>query len=299
VPNGVVYRGNDCGHAVAAENGHVARGGAYGERVVIDPRQSLLACVSDGGLGVWDISSANPVPVAATILPDDVWARSCAFAGLSRLVFRTLGAGRRVYDYLRNEWRADNTAPGGGIHAMCVRGDDVITVDDSGMIRCNGAHLAGVGSLCNFLVAGKAGVVAGGQAGTVIDAISGRMLYAHSAPLHCGISVTFDGSEHLIVGSYSGEVLMLGWEGRSLVHVKTVRLHAGAVTGLACSGGVVFSTCADRSVAWHSLTGCGSCTGPRWRTSEPPMVVRRWAMGVLPAPGGISRCGSGTAPMTV
>jgi toxoflavin biosynthesis protein ToxC len=246
---------NDCGQAAVNENRYATRVGAHGERVVIDPQESLLACISDGALGVWDISTPNPVPVAATILPDDVWARSCAFAGLSRLVFKTFSAGCRIYDYLRNEWRAGDIAPVGGVHAVCVRGDDVITVDDSGTIRCNGAHLAGVGSLCNFLVAGDVGVVAGGQAGTVMDAISGRMLYAHSAPLHCGISVTFDGSEHLIAGSYSGEVLMLGWEGRSLVHVKTVQLHVGAVTGLACSGGVVFSTCADRSVAWHSLTG--------------------------------------------
>jgi WD40 repeat protein len=88
-----------------------AIGGAHGERVVIDPQRSMLACVSDGALGVWDISTPTPVPVAATILPDDVWARSCAFAGVSRLIFRTLGAGCRIYDYLRNEWSNLNSAP--------------------------------------------------------------------------------------------------------------------------------------------------------------------------------------------
>jgi WD40 repeat protein len=113
--------GSNCGQAVAVENAQAARGGAYGERVVIDPRKSLLACVSDGALGVWDISAPTPMPVAATILPDDVWARSCAFAGLSRLVFRTLGAGCRVYDYLLNEWQAGDIAPASGVHAVCVR----------------------------------------------------------------------------------------------------------------------------------------------------------------------------------
>jgi WD40 repeat protein len=33
------------------------RSSAYGERVVIDPRKSLLTCASDGVLGVWDISA--------------------------------------------------------------------------------------------------------------------------------------------------------------------------------------------------------------------------------------------------
>jgi toxoflavin biosynthesis protein ToxC len=104
-PNAVLDRGNNCGQAVCAENRQAARAGADDYRLVIDPQKSLLACVRDGELGVWDISTPNPVPVAATILPDDVWARSCAFAGASRLVFRTLGASCRIYDYLLDKWQ--------------------------------------------------------------------------------------------------------------------------------------------------------------------------------------------------
>jgi toxoflavin biosynthesis protein ToxC len=65
------------------------------------------------------------VPVAATILPDDVWARSCAFAGLSRLVFRTLGAGYRLYDYLLDKWQDSDIAPTNSISATCVRGNNI------------------------------------------------------------------------------------------------------------------------------------------------------------------------------
>jgi WD40 repeat protein len=103
--------GNDCGQAAATENRQEVCGGAHGDRVVIDPRKSLLACVSDGALGVWDISTPSPVSVAATILPDDVWARSCAFAGVSRLIFRTLGAGYRIYDYLLDKWQTTDSTP--------------------------------------------------------------------------------------------------------------------------------------------------------------------------------------------
>lgn len=91
---------------------------------MIDAQKSLLACVSDGALGVWDISTSTPVPVAATILPDDVWARSCAFAGLSRLVFKTFSAGCRIYDYLYNEWQTGDIAPAGDRSAICARGKD-------------------------------------------------------------------------------------------------------------------------------------------------------------------------------
>jgi toxoflavin biosynthesis protein ToxC len=103
---------------------HHGHAGAHGDRIVIDARKSLLACVSDGALGVWDISTATPVPVAATILPDDVWARSCAFAGLSRLVFRTLNAGYRIYDYLLDKWHAGDIAPASGTNAVRFRGND-------------------------------------------------------------------------------------------------------------------------------------------------------------------------------
>jgi toxoflavin biosynthesis protein ToxC len=174
-------------------------------------------------LGVWDISSAKPTPIAATTLPDDVWARSCAFAGGSRLVFGTFGGTHRTYDYLRDEWHAGDIAQTNGLNAVCVRGNDIITVDDSGIIRCNDTHLADVGSLCNFLVPGNYGVITGGQAGTVIDATSGRILYAHSAPLNCGISVNIDGTEHVIVGSYSGQALVFRWDERSLVDVRNVQ----------------------------------------------------------------------------
>jgi toxoflavin biosynthesis protein ToxC len=173
----------------------------------------------------------------------------------SHLLFGTVGAGYRTYDYTRDEWQVGDMAPANDVHAMCVRGNDIITVGDSGIVRCNGTYLADAGSLCNFLVPGKYCVITGGQDGTIIDATSGHILYVHSAPLHCGISVNINRAEHLIVGSHSGEALVFRWDGRSFVHVRNVQLHTDVITGLACSGNVVFSTCADRTVAWHSLTG--------------------------------------------
>ena len=65
------------------------------------------------------------MPIAATTLPDDVWARSCAFAGTSRLVFSTFGASYRTYDYLHDQWQTGDTVPTNGISEVCVRGNDV------------------------------------------------------------------------------------------------------------------------------------------------------------------------------
>jgi WD40 repeat protein len=123
-PNG----GNDGGQAITPENRHttpVEGRNTDVERLVIDAQKSLLACISDGTLAVWDISAPTPTLVAATTLPDDVWARSCAFAGTARLVFGTSGAGYRTYDYLLDQWQTDGIAPPHGISAMCVRGNNI------------------------------------------------------------------------------------------------------------------------------------------------------------------------------
>lgn len=124
--NGASYAGNNCGQAVAVKNRRATPVEARDtdiERLVIDPQKSLLACVSDGTLAVWDISTPTPMPIAATTLPNDVWARSCAFVGTSRLVFGTFDASYRTYDYLRDEWQAN--ASTNGIRAVCVRGNDI------------------------------------------------------------------------------------------------------------------------------------------------------------------------------
>jgi toxoflavin biosynthesis protein ToxC len=127
-PNGVSYRGNDCEQAVAVKNRHITRVKAREtniDRLVIDPQKSLLACISDGTLAVWDISTPTPMPIAATTLPDDVWARSCAFAGTSWLIFGTFGVGYRIYDYLFDHWQTGDRAPTNATSAMCVRGNNI------------------------------------------------------------------------------------------------------------------------------------------------------------------------------
>jgi toxoflavin biosynthesis protein ToxC len=127
-PNGASYEGNHCGQAIAVEYQHATHAEAHDtdiDRLVIDPQKSLLACVSDGTLAVWDISTPTPMPIAATTLPDDVWARSCAFAGTSQLVFSTSGTSCRTYDYRRDQWLTGGIAAANGISAICVRGNHI------------------------------------------------------------------------------------------------------------------------------------------------------------------------------
>jgi toxoflavin biosynthesis protein ToxC len=123
--NALSYRGNNCGQTKNQHATPVEARDSDIDRLLIDPQKSLLICISDGTLAVWDISSPAPAPIAATTLPDDVWAQSCAFAGTSRLVFGTFGVGYRSYDYRRDEWRVGDIVSTNGIGTVCVRSRDI------------------------------------------------------------------------------------------------------------------------------------------------------------------------------
>jgi WD40 repeat protein len=106
-----------------------------------------------------------------------------------------------------------------------------------------------VGSLCNFLLATHRRILTGGQSGEIFDAQTGAVVYRHNAPLNCGVTIRSGGGERAVVGSYSGEALVLEDRGDALDLVVNVRLFTSAVKGLAYNGSVVFGACANTSVA--------------------------------------------------
>jgi toxoflavin biosynthesis protein ToxC len=137
-------------------------------------------------------------------------------------------------------------------------------------------------------------VVTGGQLGKLFDAGTGRVLHQHHSPLNCGATFVRDGREHLIVGAYTGEglVFRLDPDGE-LRHVTDVRLHENAVKGVAASGDLLFSVCADTGAAWHDqrtleqlhrigeahdriANGCVGLSGGRFASVGRDLALRLW-----------------------
>jgi toxoflavin biosynthesis protein ToxC len=86
--------GNDCGHAVAVKNRHATRVEARDtgvDRLVIDPRKSLLACVSDGALGVWDIFRTKGADVLRVNEAGSYWVSASLMMGMPRWAMLVFG----------------------------------------------------------------------------------------------------------------------------------------------------------------------------------------------------------------
>ncbi|MFD9031916.1 WD40 repeat domain-containing protein [Streptomyces sp. NPDC059567] len=256
---GTIFAGNDEGRiVVVGPTGQtdVPAHEAGIKRLVLDDSRHLLVSLSyDRTMRLWDVSSGRPELRDTSGLPDDVWPRSCAFAGSSRLVFATFGAEYRGYDYEERVWDTAEVPPTGGVNAVLPAPDGALTVGDAGVVRRDGAFVAATGSLCNFLTPLHGPVLSGGQLGKVFDALTGRELYQHRSPLNCGAAFERDGERYAVVGAYTGEGLLLKLRGGDdIEHVADLPLHVNAVKGVAVSGDFLFSVAADASATWYRIS---------------------------------------------
>lgn len=255
--DGTLYAGNDDGEIVVIRGDSTTAVPAHAagiKRLVLNAERNLLVSLSyDRTMLLWRTSADGLTQVDKADIPTEVWPRSCAFAAGSTLVFGTFGANYRTYDYGRREWLATTVRPTFGANAVCAYAGGVLTVGDAGIVFRDGVALTELGSLCNFLTPAGSLVFTGGQLGRAMDALTGRLLHQHRSPLNCGAVFRRDGVEHVVLGAYTGEGLVfeLSSDG-SARHVADIPLHHNAVKGVAVSGDLIFSVCADTSVAWHS-----------------------------------------------
>src|SRR5262249_34727660 len=147
--------------------------------------------------------------------------------------------------------------PTWGMNAVASVARDVYSVGDAGVVMKNGAVHQRLGSLCNFLAPFGHGLLTGGQAGILFDAISGRRIHQHPSPLNCAATFSRDGELKAIVGTYTGEGLVFGLRDGEAAFEREVRLHDNAVKGVAARSGLVFSVSANRAAAFHSTQSFG------------------------------------------
>ncbi|MFE9722579.1 WD40 repeat domain-containing protein [Streptomyces sp. NPDC005794] len=257
--DGTVFAGNDEGAIIVigpAGRTSVPAHDAGIKRLVLNDARHLLVSLSyDRTMRLWDVSSGQPRSRGSANLPADVWPRSCAFAADNWLVFATFGATYRGYDYEARVWDTSEIPQTGGVNAVLPRPDGTtLTVGDAGTVRAGDRRVADTGSLCNFLTPLGSLVLSGGQLGTIFDALTGRELHQHRSPLNCGATFERDGEQYAVVGTYTGEGILLKLTGdNGVTHVADLPLHTNAVKGVAVSGDLLFSVAADASATWYDI----------------------------------------------
>lgn len=255
--DGVIYAGNDDGQIVVIDGGSTRAYPAHEagiKRLVYQASNGLLVSLSyDRTLRVWSTAGAELRSIAVSKLPAEVWPRSCAFIDEKTLAFATFGSSYAVHHIDAGTWDLEGVHATAGVNAVAVHEGRLLTIGDAGILRIDGQPSTELGSLCNFLTPVGPRVFTGGQMGSVMDALTGEVLYQHRSPLNCGAAFERSGSMHVVIGAYTGEglVFAVSPDGR-VAHVATLSLHANAVKAVAVSGGKIFSVCADTGASWFS-----------------------------------------------
>lgn len=257
--DGLVFAGNDQGELLSI-GGTVERIQAHDagvKRLIYSPEARLLVTMSyDRFAAFWRVGLQGQLSeVGRTALPASVWPRSAAFIGNAKLAAATFGSTFAIYDLKGSQWDVDLLQPGIGMNAVTLIDDETWSVGDAGIVFRNGEEQASMGSLCNFITPVGACLITGGQLGAIFDARTGRIIYQHRSPLNCAANFTHHGHVYAIVGTYTGEGLILKQTDGRIEFVEEVQLHDNAVKGVACSKTTIFSVCATGAAARCSIDG--------------------------------------------
>lgn len=255
--DGVIYAGDDLGRIVIIEKQKIAKYQAHQagiKKVVLQEKLNQLVCLSyDGFMSAWDISNEQPVEIGRSELPSCVWARSAAITGSGKIVAATFGSTYASFDSNNKTWELDGVKAGNAINAVHPSQGHVFTIGDAGELQRDGQLVNCVGSLCNFLASHDNLIFTGGQLGELFNALTGEVLYKHHSPLNCAVTCERNGSPHLIVGTYTGELLVFIISNSKTELVKTLKVYENAVKGVSIARDQIFSVCANTEIAWHDL----------------------------------------------
>ena len=258
-----IYVGTDAGEIVLLHGGqtrHFPTHAAGIKRLAFDPASRTLVSASyDRVVKRWRLGADGcPQLACETIAPPAVWLRSFAFNDRGGLVLGSFGGGYATCDASLSRWDTGLVAETAAINAVQFWQDACWTVGDFGIVRRDGETVRDLGSLCNFLIAAGGRLLTGGHLGIVYDALSGEPLYRHNSPLNCAAITPTEHGHRVFIGSYTGDVILLGASDGGVRHVQTAKLHGNAVKGLACNARHLFSVSATGAAALHALPSLGA-----------------------------------------
>ncbi|MDC9821104.1 WD40 repeat domain-containing protein [Pectobacterium polonicum] len=254
---GTIYAGNDNGEIITISQGKIKTTPAHEagiKRLIYDNNREVIVSLSyDRKMKLWRRYDGGLENYHTTDLPSIVWPRSCAFLDEDNLVFASFGDSYAQYNISEKKWQLAHIKPTHGLNAVQLLNGKLWSVGDAGTVFCEENNVAEMGSLCNFLCEFKGALLTGGQMGTLFDARTGEVIYQHHSPLNCAYSSSGDNSL-CVVGSYTGEGIILREVNNRIQVTDIVSLHQNAIKGVALSDSLIFSVCADSAAAFHKIS---------------------------------------------
>jgi len=214
----------------------------------------LLSTGYDRRVRLWRVDGGRLAPLATYDAPPVVWLRAVSLLDAGTAAFGTFGTSYALLDLDGGAWDLEGVGPTPGLNAVRVIDGRRWTVGDGGVVSCDGRAVATMPSPCNFLGGVGDLVVTGGQTGELFDARTAEVLAVHRSPLNCFARADADGADVVIVGTYTGEVLVFAVTGAGLERRGAVTLHDNAVKCLAVVGSRLFSVSATGAVGVLDLT---------------------------------------------
>ena len=254
--SGAFLAGNDTGQIIAFDaegietNTFDAHQSGVKRLVLSKDRSSLLSLGYDQMAVLWSVQPNGFLKkMRETEYPDIVWARSADFYSDDHIVFSTFGSCFAILDLVNDTWDVSGIRPSVSLNAVCVDSTGYVNaIGDSGELQKDSEIIGGPKTLCNFLSVCGPRILTGGQTGRVYDAVTGKSLFHHNAPLNCGISLARDESWICAVGSYSGELILLrvNSEGSTdVIELKSVMNNAIKGISASSDGATLFAGSAD------------------------------------------------------
>lgn len=252
--------GNDNGQIMLIKNGQTTLISAHAsgiKKIVFDPKNRRFISMSyDRSCIVWQLSESNEVKKLHVItLPSLIWPRSAAFVDENTIAFATFGSTFATYYIKEGVWNLDPIKETHGLNAVVLFNDDIYGIGDSGTLSKNRRVIGKTGSLCNFIGVGENVLISGGQEGIVYHLQKDFVaVYRHHSPLNCSAWFSFKGANYFVVGSYTGEAIILKETSNTSIHfVKAVKLFENAIKAITSDNETVFAVCATGEVNFVSL----------------------------------------------
>jgi WD40 repeat protein len=256
--NGVIYAGDDLGRIVIIDGTRTSFVEAHAagiKKVALNTKNGNLVCLSyDRTMSIWNVANdQTPAEIGRSTLPETIWARAATILEDGRVATGTFGSTYATFDVQTSTWDLQNVHAGTALNDVTNINGQIYAVGDAGNVLKDGQFVAGMGSLCNFLVASGDQVFTGGQMGQLFDAHTGEVLYTHHSPLNCGVAFKQANQSFIAIGSYTGEVLVFS-TGAQFVLTNQLHIYENAIKSLSFCDGVLFSVCANTDIAWHQVS---------------------------------------------